>query len=67
MQTTHQSNETGSHATEVALAIALFALVAIFGFSVFGVSLADFFATLGDSSTQAGEMVPEFGINPLSN
>ena len=60
-------DERGSHTTEMALAIALFALIAGFGFFAFGDALADFFIKLGDSFSQAGEMVPEFNENPMSN
>jgi Flp pilus assembly pilin Flp len=60
-------DEGGSHTTEMALAIALFALVAGFGFFAYGDALADFFFKLGSSFAQAGEMVPEFGVNPLIN
>ena len=58
-------DEHGSHTTEMALAIALFALIAGFGFFAFGDALADFFNKLGDSFTQAGNMIPSFGANPL--
>ncbi len=60
-------DEDGSHTTEMALAIALFALVAGFGFFTFGDALADFFVSLGanfDANTLA---VPAFGTNPLTN
>ncbi len=60
-------DEDGSHTTEMALAIALFALVAGFGFFTFGDALADFFVALGanfDANTLA---VPAFGTNPLTN
>lgn len=59
--------ERGSHTTEMALAIALFALVAGFGFYAFGEALANFFADLGTEFTNAGNMIPQFGINPLGN
>ena len=58
-------DERGSHTTEMALAIALFALIAGFGFFAFGDALADFFAKLGSSFTQAGDMIPQFNVNPL--
>ena len=58
-------DERGSHTTEMALAIALFALIAGFGFFVFGDALADFFAGLGSSFSQAGDMSPQFNVNPL--
>ena len=59
-------NKKGSQTTEMALAIALFALVAGFGFFSFGDALADFFVGLGgkfDTNTLA---VPPFGQNPLN-
>jgi Flp pilus assembly pilin Flp len=46
-------DERGSHTTEMALAIALFALIAGFGFFAFGDALADFFAKLGDEFQNA--------------
>ena len=58
-------DERGSHTTEMALAIALFALIAGFGFFAFGDALADFFARLGSSFSQAGDMIPQFNVNPL--
>ena len=57
----------GSHATEMSPALALFALVAGFGFFNFGDALADFFVATGanfDTNTLA---VPDFGSNPLDN
>jgi Flp pilus assembly pilin Flp len=60
-------DEGGSHTTEMALAIALFALIAGFGFFAFGDALADFFQGLGSSFREAGNMVPGFGVNPLGN
>ncbi len=60
-------DESGSHTTEMALAIALFALIAGFGFFAFGDALADFFNKLGTSFGQAGNMIPKFIVNPLSN
>ena len=54
-------NKKAPHTTEMALAIALFALVAGFGFFSFGDLLADFFVSLGgkfDTNTLA---VPTFG------
>ena len=60
-------DEGGSHTTEMALAIALFALIAGFGFFAFGDALADFFSKLGTSFQQAGNMIPGFGVNPLTN
>ena len=51
----------------MALAIALFALVAGFGFFAFGDALADFFVSLGESFSQASLAVPDFGVNPLTN
>jgi Flp pilus assembly pilin Flp len=41
-------NERGSHTTELALAVALFALIAGFGFFALGDALADFFTAVGD-------------------
>jgi Flp pilus assembly pilin Flp len=60
-------DERGSHTTEMALAIALFALIAGFGFFAFGDALADFFSKLGDEFANAGNMIPSFGTNPLKN
>ena len=60
-------DERGSHTTEMALAIALFALIAGFGFFAFGDALADFFNKLGTSFQQAGDMIPAFGVNPIGN
>jgi Flp pilus assembly pilin Flp len=60
-------DERGSHTTEMALAIALFALIAGFGFFAFGDALADFFNRLGSSFSQAGDMVPGFNVNPMTN
>ena len=61
------ADERGSHTTEMALAIALFALIAGFGFFAFGDALADFFNKLGSSFSQAGDMVPGFSVNPMTN
>ena len=61
------ADERGSHTTEMALAIALFALIAGFGFFAFGDALADFFNKLGSSFSQAGDMIPGFGVNPIGN
>ncbi len=58
-------DERGSHTTEMALAIALFALIAGFGFFAFGDALADFFNKLGTEFQNAGNMIPSFGQNPL--
>jgi Flp pilus assembly pilin Flp len=60
-------DERGSHTTEMALAIALFALIAGFGFFAFGDALADFFNKLGSSFSQAGDMIPGFNVNPMTN
>ena len=60
-------DERGSHTTEMALAIALFAVIAGFGFFAFGDALADFFGALGSDFQQAGTMIPPFIENPLSN
>ena len=60
-------DEDGSHTTEMALAIALFALVAGFGFFTFGDALADFFVTLGSKFNANTLAVPAFGVNPLGN
>ena len=60
-------DEKGSHTTEMALAIALFALVAGFGFFAFGDALADFFVNLGNSFSNANLAIPDFGVNPLTN
>ncbi len=59
-------DEDGSHTTEMALAIALFALVAGFGFFTFGDALADFFVQLGSNFPQ-NVVTPQFGVNPLAN
>ena len=60
-------DERGSHTTEMALAIALFALVAGFGFFAFGDALADFFVRLGGEFSNAAIAMPSFGQNPLAN
>ncbi len=60
-------DERGSHTTEMALAIALFALVAGFGFFAFGDALADFFVRLGAEFSNAAIAMPSFGQNPLTN
>ncbi len=59
--------EDGSHTTEMALAIALFALVAGFGFFIYGDALADFFVSMGGSFSDANLVMPDFGDNPLTN
>jgi hypothetical protein len=59
------TNESGSHSTEMSMAIALFALIAGFGFFAFGDALAEFFFLLGDEFQNAGDMLPAFGGNPL--
>ena len=51
----------------MALAIALFALIAGFGFFSFGDALADFFYKLGTEFQNAGNMLPTPGENPLAN
>ena len=61
------ADECGSHTTEMALAIAFFALIAGFGLFAFGDALADFFNKLGSSFAQAGDMVPGFTVNPMTN
>jgi Flp pilus assembly pilin Flp len=58
-------DERGSHTTEMALAIALFALIAGFGFFAFGEALAEFFQRLGNEFSSANLAVPAFGANPL--
>jgi len=60
-------DERGSHPTEMALAIALFALIAGFGFFAFGDALADFFNKLGNEFRNAGNMIPAFGEDPIAN
>ena len=60
-------DEDGSHTTEMALAIALFALVAGFGFFTYGDALADFFVSLGSNFNSNNLAVPAFGTNPLTN
>ena len=40
-------DERGAHSVEMGLAIALFALIAAFGFFAFADALADFFAKIG--------------------
>ena len=59
--------ERGSHTTEMALAISLFALIAGFGFFAFGDALADFFDKLGTEFQNAGQMIPAFNENPIAN
>ena len=61
------TDEEGSHTTEMALAIALFALVAGFGFFTFGDALADSFVSLGSNFSGNNLAVPAFGQNPLTN
>ncbi len=60
-------DEDGSHTTEMALAIALFALVAGFGFFTYGDALADFFVAMGNNFDANTIMMPAFGVNPLTN
>jgi Flp pilus assembly pilin Flp len=60
-------DERGSHTTEMALAISLFALIAGFGFFAFGDALADFFVKLGTEFENAGDMIPVFSTNPMGN
>jgi Flp pilus assembly pilin Flp len=57
-------DERGSHTTEMALAIALFALIAGFGFFAFGDALATFFFDLGVQFQNAGNNVPDFNTPP---
>ncbi len=57
----------GSHTTEMSLALALFALVAGFGFFIFGDALADFFVTTGANFDTDTLALPDFGSNPLNN
>ncbi len=57
----------GSHTTEMSMALALFALVAGFGFFIFGDALADFFVTTGGNFDANTRAVPAFGSNPLDN
>ena len=59
-------NERGSHTTELALAIALFALIAGFGFFTYGDALADFFVALGGKFGTDKIMFPQFGVNPIA-
>jgi Flp pilus assembly pilin Flp len=61
-------DEHGSHTTEMALAIALFALIAGFGFFSFGDALADFFSMLGTEFRNTGDMIPPLlAQNPMNN
>ena len=60
-------DERGSHTTELALAIALFALIAGFGFFFFGDALADFFVSLGGKFDENTILFPDFAVNPLTN
>ncbi len=62
-----RKDEQGSHTTEMALAIALFALVAGFGFFTYGDALADFFVAMGRNFDGNTIMMPAFGTNPLTN
>ena len=57
-------DDRGSHTTEMSLAIALFALVAGFGFFSFGDALADFFNRMAGIFPEQ-LATPTFGLNPL--
>ena len=58
-------DERGTHTMEVALSIALFALIAGFGFFAFGGSLADMFDGIGTMSPGA-DTLPPVGTNPMN-
>ncbi len=55
------TDERGSHTTELALAISLFALIAGFGFFAFGSALATFFQSLAVSFSANTLAIPSFG------
>ncbi len=61
------TDERGSHTTELALAISLFALIAAFGFFFYGEALAEFFQALGGKFDVNTLAIPEFGVDPLTN
>jgi Flp pilus assembly pilin Flp len=51
-------DERGSNTVEMALALALFTLVAGFGFFAFGDALADFFVKVGTEFKNAALRIP---------
>jgi Flp pilus assembly pilin Flp len=52
-------DERGAHSVEFALAIAVFALIAGFGFFAFGDALADFFVKVGTEFKNAALKIPD--------
>ncbi len=58
------TDERGSHTTELALAISLFALIAAFGFFFFGEALANFFKDLGTEFNTNTLKMPPIGDCP---
>jgi hypothetical protein len=59
-------DERGSHTTEVALSIGLFALIAGFGFFTFGDALAEFFAVFGGGIDENSVPFRDVGTTPLA-
>jgi Flp pilus assembly pilin Flp len=57
-------DEDGSHTLEMALGVALFSLIAGFGFFAFGDALAEFFVRIGNEFRNAALAIPGFGGNP---
>ena len=53
-------DDGGSHTTEMALAMALFALIAGFGFFFFGQALAQFFVAMGENFNANTLAIPSF-------
>jgi Flp pilus assembly pilin Flp len=51
-------DERGAHSVEFGLAIALFALIAAFGFFAFGDALTDFFVSVGTEFKNAALKIP---------
>ena len=51
-------DERGSHTVEMGLALALFALIAGFGFFAFADALADFFVKVGTEFKNAALKIP---------
>jgi Flp pilus assembly pilin Flp len=52
-------DERGAHSVEFGLVIALFTLVAAFGFFVFGDVLTDFFVGVGSEFKNAAGKIPD--------
>ena len=60
-------DDRGSHTTEVALSIGLFALIAGFGFFTFGDALAEFFAVFGGGIDETTVPFRDYGTTPLAS